>query len=93
MLKRPECEQEVRGRRVAGTRSAQQPANGSTGCALSLSLSARRLQPCRGPFLHPQVGWDSFCAFPPSLGGACRRTGCCAHQEHFAYIHLAGQPA
>lgn len=70
-------------------------------CSMSLHLQrwcpavpASRVCPphnaCAPPL--PQVSWDAFCAFPPSMGLACaHRPECCAMGEGFAYLHLNSQ--
>lgn len=93
MLKRPECEQEVRGCAACPASLAADMAPACTDASTSLPTHLAFLCPLSLPPKKLQVGWDHFCAFPPSLGIACRRAGCCAHQEHFAHAHLVGQAA
>lgn len=66
-------------------------------CSVFIRRQTRRpsphaTAPLPPPPAAPQASWDSFCAFPPSLGAACRRRPeCCVMKEGYVYIHLVGQ--
>ncbi|PRW56420.1 Sulfotransferase family [Chlorella sorokiniana] len=59
--------------------------------AVSQYKHMRRTMPAR-PECAQLTSWEKFCAFPPSMGLACRHhPQCCVMKEGYVYIHLVGQ--